>query len=61
MVGHVAFKPQPLDLEDGVYQVSVSYLTAGFVVKDKQLIGCAPILRNKIGNWLKKARKIGDI
>lgn len=38
-------------LKDGLYRVSTSYLCAGFVIRNGNIIACAPILRRKIGYW----------
>lgn len=35
-------------MKDGLYQVTTSYLCAGFVVKDNKVIHCAPSLRRNI-------------
>lgn len=38
-------------MKDGLYQVTTSYLCAGFVVKDGVVILCAPILRKNLTYW----------
>jgi len=38
-------------LKDGLWMVTTRYLVAGFVVKDGEVIQCAPILRKKIDYW----------
>lgn len=38
-------------MKDGLYQVTTSYLCAGFIVKNGVIIHCAPILRKKIDYW----------
>jgi len=38
-------------MTDGLYQVTTSYLCAGFVIKDGKVTQCAPILRRKINYW----------
>jgi len=45
-------------LPDGIWQVTTSYLCAGFVVKAGLIISCAPILRPKISYWMTVARRI---
>lgn len=47
-------------MKDGLYQVTTSYLCAGFVVRDGKITACAPILRNKIKYWMTVATWIGD-
>lgn len=47
------------NLENGLYRVTTKYFCAGFEVKDKKIINCAPILRNRIQYWVKIAEKIG--
>lgn len=42
-------------VKDGLYQVTTSYLCAGFVIKNGLTILCAPILRRKLSYWLTKA------
>jgi len=34
-------------LKDGLYQVTIKYLCAGFLVRDGKVILCAPILKKK--------------
>ena len=43
-------------LADGLYQVTTSYLCAGFVVKNGSVVACAPILRKKLDYWTTKAK-----
>jgi hypothetical protein len=47
-------------LADGLYQVTTPYLCAGFVVENKVIVRCAPILRKKIDYWIRKAERISD-
>lgn len=47
-----------LTLEDGLYQVTTSYLCAGFVVEGGRVVACAPILRKKLAYWLTVARRV---
>jgi hypothetical protein len=47
-------------VQDGLYQVTTRYLCAGFVVKGGKVVDCAPILRRKLGYWVKIAQRIGD-
>lgn len=46
-------------VSSGLYQVTTSYLCAGFVVRDGQVCECAPILRKKLTYWMIVARRIG--
>lgn len=48
-------------LPDGVYQVTTSYLCAGFDVKGGRVTACAPILRRKLGYWMTVAKRVADI
>ncbi len=45
-------------MKDGIYQVTTSYLCAGFIIKDNKITDCAPILRNKIEYWKTIAKLI---
>lgn len=45
-------------MKDGLYQVTTTYLCAGFVVKDDIVIKSAPILIKKISYWKTIAIKI---
>jgi hypothetical protein len=45
-------------MKDGLYQVTTTYLCAGFVVKNNQVIACAPILRRKLSYWKTIAKRI---
>lgn len=47
-------------LKDGLYQVTTSYLCAGFVVEGGRVIECAPILRRKLGYFMSIARRISS-
>lgn len=47
-------------MQDGLYRVTTSYLCAGFVVQNRQVVHCAPILRNKLHYWQTLAKRIGD-
>lgn len=42
-------------LADGLYQVTTSYLCAGFIVEQGKVVACAPILRRKLRYWTKVA------
>ena len=42
-------------MSDGLYQVSTSYLCAGFTVKDGRVDLCAPILRKRLAYWMRIA------
>lgn len=39
------------DLPDGLYRVQTLYLCAGFIVKNKHIVKCAPILRKRIKHF----------
>jgi hypothetical protein len=45
-------------MSDGLYRVTTSYLCAGFVVKDGDVIQCAPILRKKLNYWMTVAKRV---
>jgi len=45
-------------MKDGLYQVTTSYLCAGFIVHQGRIIHCAPILKNKINYWITIAKFI---
>lgn len=45
-------------MNDGLYRVVTSYLCAGFVVRDDEVIDCAPILRKKIEYWKTIAKRV---
>jgi len=49
-----------MNLRDGLYQVTTSYLCTGFVVRNSKVAACAPILRRKIHYWMTIARWIAD-
>jgi hypothetical protein len=38
--------------------VTTPFLCAGFVIKDGQVVMCAPILRRKLGYWMTRAKKV---
>jgi len=46
-------------MKDGLYQVTYKGICAGFVVKDGEVVDCAPILRRKINFWKTIAKWIG--
>lgn len=48
-------------MRDGLYQVTTSYLCAGFTIKDNKIIYCAPILRRNINYWKTIAIYISDL
>lgn len=48
-------------MQDGIYQVTTSYLCAGFTIKNGQCIECAPILRKKFNYWATIAVKVGEL
>jgi hypothetical protein len=43
---------------DGLYTVHITYLTAGFVIKDGKVIRCAPILAKNLEYYKTIAIKI---
>ncbi len=45
-------------MDDGLYQVTTSYLCAGFVIENGVVIICAPILRKKFDYFKTIAVKI---
>jgi hypothetical protein len=45
-------------MQDGLYQVTTSYLCAGFVVENGAVTLCAPILRKRLDYWKTVARKV---
>ncbi len=47
-------------MRDGLYQVTTSYLCAGFVIEHDTVTMCAPILRRKLDYWMTMAVRIGD-
>ena len=47
-------------LTDGLYQVTTSYLCAGFAVKNGSVVACAPILRKKLSYWTTVAKRVAD-
>ena len=49
-----------IELSNGLYRVTTPYLCAGFVVRDRRVIACAPILRKRLPYWATIAVKIGD-
>jgi hypothetical protein len=51
------------NLADGLYQVATSSFVAGFEVKEKEIVACAPILKahRNLGFWLCCAKKVEKI
>ena len=45
-------------MDDGVYQVTTSYLCAGFVIQNGRVALCAPILRSKLSYWMTIAKQV---
>ncbi len=45
-------------MKDGLYQVTTSYLCAGFVIENGAIVDCAPILKRRIDYWKTKAVRI---
>ncbi len=46
-------------IPDGLYQVTTSYLCAGFVLAGGEVVACAPILRRKLSYWMTVAVRVG--
>lgn len=49
------FTPRRVNLPDGLYEVTRSYMCAGFIVKDGLVTNCAPLLRRKLDYWTTQA------
>jgi len=47
-----------MNMADGLYQVTTSYLCAGYVIENGKLTACAPILRKRFSYWATIARFI---
>ena len=47
-------------MKDGLYQVTTKYLCAGFVVKNNEIIMCAPILKKNIIYYKTIAKYVGE-
>lgn len=47
-------------MRNGLYRVTTSYLCAGFLMHDNQVVYCAPILLRRFGYWVTRARRISD-
>lgn len=47
-------------MRDGLYQVTTSYLCAGFVVERGRVAMCAPILKKRLQYWKTIAKRIAD-
>ena len=47
-------------LSDGLYQVTTPWFVAGFVVEERKIVNCAPILFKNLGRWTKQAVRLGD-
>lgn len=47
-----------VDLPNGLYQVTTNHFVAGFVVQRRNVVQCAPILRNRLEHWATLARRI---
>lgn len=45
-------------LRDGLYQVTTSYLCAGFLVENGKVTLCAPILRRRLEYWKTVAKEV---
>ena len=48
-------------LQDGIYQVSTKYFTAGLIIQSGEVKACAPILRKKLSYWLSIAVRVADL
>jgi len=49
---------RPVNLPDGLYQVITDRFVAGFTVGGGRVIQCAPILRARLEQYLKQARRV---
>ena len=47
-------------MEDGLYQITTSYLCAGFVIENGELIACAPILKKNFKSFKHIAIKVNE-
>jgi hypothetical protein len=47
-----------MTLPDGLYQVTTTYLCAGFVVEGGRVTECADILRRRLAYWMSVAKWI---
>ncbi len=47
-------------MRDGLYQVTTSYLCAGFVIENGVITACAPILKAKLDYWMTVAHWISE-
>jgi hypothetical protein len=47
-------------MKDGLYQVTYKGICAGFLIKDRKLMKCAPILRRNFDFWKTIEKRIGD-
>lgn len=47
-------------MRDGLYQVTTSYLCAGFVIENGRITLCAPILRKRLTYWRTIAQRVSD-
>lgn len=45
-------------IADGLYQVTTTYLCAGFLIERGKVVLCAPILRRRLAFWLKIAKRV---
>ncbi len=43
---------------DGLYHVSMPYLSASFRIEDGRVTMCAPILRKRLAYWMTVAKRI---
>lgn len=48
-------------MKDGLYQVTTSYLCAGFVIENGKVTLCAPILRKRFEYWKTIAKYLGGL
>lgn len=46
-------------LTDGLWLVTTGHFVAGFVIRDGQVVSCAPILRRRLEHWKTMAVWIG--
>lgn len=47
------------NLPDGLYRVEVFPICAGFIARNGRVIRCAPILRRRLGYWMRWSKRVG--
>lgn len=51
----------PVNLPDGLYDVTNDSFSAGFVISEGRVTMCAPILRKRLAYWMTVAERIGPV